>query len=139
MKRVLLILALLPFAPPGAVFAGEPTAAPLPAWVPRVEDYTLMWWAEGFPSHTPSAPWRRVIQTGRYALALDTETLRIPHFGAVPTGVGYATAARADNRTWQQLPPADLSLRILGSLSRGVSSNAPTSLIWSSPRRMVRS
>lgn len=80
--------------------------------MPRVEDYALMWWAEGFPSHTPESPWRRVIQTGRYALALDTDTMRIPHFGVVPSGVGYAECARGDNRAWERLPPADLALTI---------------------------
>ena len=80
--------------------------------MPRVEDYTHMWWAEGFPGHTPEAPWRRVIQTGCYAFVLDTETLRIPHFGAVKSGVGYAECARTDNRAWQRLPPADLSLTV---------------------------
>ena len=80
--------------------------------MPRVEDYTHMWWAEGFPGHTSGAPWRRVIQTGYYAMALDTDTLRIPHFGAVPGGVSYSAAARADNRVWQELPPAELALSI---------------------------
>ena len=82
------------------------------ALVPRVEDYTHMWWAEGFPSHTPEATWQRVIQTGTYAMVLDTETMRIPHFGLVPKGVGYAECAKADNDAWMRLPPAELSLTI---------------------------
>lgn len=45
------------------------------ALMPRTDDYTIMWWADGFPTRVPNAPWRRVTQTGRYALALDTETL----------------------------------------------------------------
>ena len=81
------------------------------ALMPRADDYTHMWWAEGFPTRVPNAPWRRVTQTGRYALALDTETLRIPHFGAVP-GTNYEAAGRADNRAWQALLPADLALRL---------------------------
>jgi hypothetical protein len=99
---------------------GLPVAAPerpasvdLAAFMPRVEDYTHMWWAEGFPGHTPEAPWRRVVQTGSYALALDTDTLRIPHLGPVSGGVCYLTAARADNRAWQNLPTAELALSIL--------------------------
>ena len=80
--------------------------------MPRVEDYTLMWWAEGFPGHTPGAPWRRVIQTGSYALVLDTDSLRVPHFGPVPGGVSYSAAARGDHRAWQGLPPAELALTI---------------------------
>lgn len=89
---------------------GEPER--LRALMPRAEDYALMWWAEGFPAHTPEAPWRRVIQTGTYALALDTQTLTLPHFGGVRDGVGYADCAQSDNRAWQRLPPADLSLSI---------------------------
>jgi len=80
--------------------------------MPHVEDYTHMWWAAGFPSHIPAAPWRRVIQTGTYALALDTETMRIPHFGRVPEGIGYAECARSDSNVWERLPPAELSLAI---------------------------
>ena len=62
--------------------------------------------------HTPAAPWRRCLQTGYYAMVLDTQTLRIPHFGPVPGGVSYAAAARADNGVWQNLPPAELALNI---------------------------
>ncbi|NSW56587.1 MAG: LamG domain-containing protein [Armatimonadetes bacterium] len=80
--------------------------------VPRPEDYALMWWAEGFPSHTPEAPWLRCIQTGRYAIALNTETLQVPHFGRVSAGLDYAGAAKADNSIVHSLPPADLSLTI---------------------------
>ena len=52
---------------PLAVLCGEPdaitSAGPL---MPRAGDYTLMWWAEGFPAHTPGAPWRRVMQGQLY-------------------------------------------------------------------------
>ena len=82
------------------------------ALMPHVEDYTHMWWADGFPGHTPEAPWMRVIQTGTYAMVLDTETMRIPHFGLVPKGVGYAECAKADNGAWMRLPPAELLLTI---------------------------
>jgi hypothetical protein len=82
------------------------------AWMPGGADYALMGWAEEFPGHTPGAPWRRVIRTGRYAIALDTETMRVPHFGAVPEGVGYEEAAREDGRVWRGLPSADLALTI---------------------------
>ena len=80
--------------------------------VPHIEDYTHLWWAEGLPSHRPKAPWLRCIQTGRYAMVLDTETLRIPHFGPVPPGLDYAACAAADNRAWQRLPSAALALTI---------------------------
>ena len=70
--------------------------------MPRVEDETQMWWADGFPSHTPTARWLRVIQTGRYAMALNTESLRVEHLGAV-SGL---------DAPWSGLPGADLDLRL---------------------------
>jgi hypothetical protein len=82
------------------------------AAMPRVDDYTQMWWAEGFPSHTPTAPWLRCVQTGSYAMAFNTETLRVPHFGAVAGGQGYDAAVQGDDRVWQSLPAADLALDI---------------------------
>lgn len=42
-----------------------------------------MSWAEGFPGVVKGAPWFRCIETGHYAFVLDTETLTVPHFGAV--------------------------------------------------------
>ncbi len=108
MKHLALLLIPLAIFQPAAT-AGEPN---LLALTPRVEDYTHMWWADGFPSHTPSAPWLRCIQTGRYAIVLDTEKLRIPHFGPVTAPPDYAACARSTNHTWQALSPADLSLTI---------------------------
>ncbi len=86
--------------------------------MPRVGDYTLMYWADGFPSHTPTAPWRRVIRTGSYAFVLDTETLTIPHFGPIPSGPDYGTSARSEDRTWESLPPATLSLTVMANGKR---------------------
>lgn len=102
-------LLLVSFAAPAAA---EVPIDSGPSLMPRVEDYTHMWWAEGFPGHAPAARWRRTIQTGYYALVLDTDSLSIPHFGTVPAGISYSAAARDDDRTWQNLPPAQLGLSI---------------------------
>jgi Concanavalin A-like lectin/glucanases superfamily len=83
-----------------------------PALWPHPQDYTQMWWAEGFPGTVPSAPWLRCIQTGRYAMVLDTRTMRIAHLGVVPDGDDYLTSAVRDNRAWQGLPAADLTLEL---------------------------
>ncbi len=106
-----LSVAILLFALAATRDARGAAALPISA-MPHVGDYTHMWWAEGFPGHTPEAPWRRVIQTGRYAVALDTETMRVPHLGPVPPGTGYSECAGADNRAWGGLPAADLALAI---------------------------
>jgi hypothetical protein len=69
-------------------------------FMPHIEDQTQMYWAEGFPGTIPKAPWLRVVQTGSYAMVLNTETLSIAHLGAV-TGM-------LDD--WRVLPAADLDL-----------------------------
>jgi hypothetical protein len=70
--------------------------------MPHVEDQTQMYWAEGFPGTIPTAPWLRVVQTGRYAMVLNTETLSIPHFGSV-------SGLKDD---WHNLPAAELALNM---------------------------
>ncbi len=85
---------------------------PLLASMPHIKDYTHMWWVKGFPSLIPNSPWVRCIQTGYYAVALDTETLQIPHFGTLHTDMDYISCARSDNSAWLKLPPAQLELSI---------------------------
>lgn len=68
--------------------------------MPHVGDQTQMYWAEGFPGTIPTAPWLRVVQTGRYAMALNTESLSIPHLGAV----------KGLQDDWHSLPAAELAL-----------------------------
>ena len=98
--------------------------------MPRPGDYAHLFWAEGFPSHTPSAPWRRVIRTGSYAFALDTDTLRVPHFGALPPGAGYEAAGQASDTAWQSLPAAalDLTLTVTGTPYRATAGGTWTAL-----------
>lgn len=78
--------------------------------MPRVGDHTSMWWRDGFPGHVAGADWIRRIRTGHYALAINTETLEIPHLGPVPT-VSYEESARTEI-DWSNLGFAKLKLRI---------------------------
>lgn len=91
---------------------GASQAATAPDCMPRAEDYTLMWWQDGFPSHTPAAPWRRWVQTGHYQFALDTDIMRIAHLGPAPAGTTYAQAATMPAKLPAPLAPAALGLRI---------------------------
>lgn len=111
-SAAVLAMALVPRVEGSLAAEAPPAAVGMAALMPRVGDFTLMGWAAEFPGHTPAAPWQRVIRTGSYAMALDTEALRIPHFGAVPAGPGYVAAAGEDPRVWQDLPPAALELTI---------------------------
>ncbi len=81
-------------------------------FMPQSEDYTSMWWVDGFPGTIDQASWRRCIQTGHYAFVLDTQTLAIDHLGPISTGTDYATSDRVDDSVWNSLPPAKLSLSI---------------------------
>ncbi len=68
--------------------------------MPKPADHSAIWWAGGFPPVVEGAPWLRVIETGEYALALNTETLKVPHFGSL------------ENKKWSELPAGDLKLEI---------------------------
>ena len=112
MKYQRIVVALVCSLVSATSHAVETPPTELRSLMPCWSDYTHMWWAEGFPGRVPGAPWRRVVQTGRYAFAFDTVTLRIPHFGPVPAGLDYLAATRSDNSAWQSLPPAELQLTI---------------------------
>lgn len=91
----------------------EPAQAASGGWLmPRAEDYTSMWWTDGFPGRVEGAPWRRCIQTGRYAFVMDTQKMTVPHFGPVPAGTNYSMCGREDTPAWQGLPSAQLELRM---------------------------
>ncbi|MDP4646425.1 MAG: hypothetical protein NWS80_04790, partial [Akkermansiaceae bacterium] len=64
-------------------------AAEVSELMPLPEDYTSMWWAEGFPHVVAGAPWLRTIQTGHYTMTLDTEAMKITHLGPVAKGTDY--------------------------------------------------
>ena len=88
---------------------------PVADCLPLAADYTLMDWAEGWPPHVPGAAWLRCIQTGRYAFALETDTLTVRHYGGIEPGLDYRGAALAGGQVWSGLPPATLSLRIVAN------------------------
>ena len=79
---------------------------------PGRADYTQMYWADGFEGRSPEGDWRRVIQTGHYAMVLDIERMKISHLGTIAGPLSYRDAARQDNSAWSQLPSAQLELQI---------------------------
>ncbi len=105
MRRLLVVLG-------ASLFPGHVVAAPDPALYPAASDYTHLHWVEGFPGSIAGAPRRRVVETGRYAFVLDTDTLRIPHFGAWQNNLGYADATKRSTADWSALPPAELDLTV---------------------------
>lgn len=107
MLRVLLILSVIMVR----VSNAQLQTAELADVMPQIADHTSMFWAEGFPGTIPTAPWLRCIQTGYFAMAMNTETMQIPHFGAISSGKGYELPD-GDSEEWRQLKPAKLELSI---------------------------
>ncbi len=64
--------------------------------MPRTADHGTIYWAAGFPNHTKGAPWTRIIETGYYTLAINTETLEISQLG------GQDSPADKENETKDQ-------------------------------------
>ncbi len=71
------------------------------------DEWTSLFWPNGLPGPAGGI---RVIETSRFALAMDTATLAVPHFGALAPGLAYEASARPDDSRWLALPPAALSL-----------------------------
>lgn len=82
--------------------------------IPSSEEFTLMYWAHGFPTIHTSAPWHRVILSNTYALVMDTETNSIIHLGRIQNQLLYQEAKHQDlYPIWSLLPNASLDLYIL--------------------------
>lgn len=64
----------------------NPDSVDLGPMMPREEDWTAMWWRDGFPGKTEGADWRRIVQTGRYWFMLDTDTMKVARLGASTDG-----------------------------------------------------
>ena len=95
-----------------AVQAGDSAALPghNGAYMPETTDYTHTFWLEGFPGRLHQGkPWIRCIQTGAYAMAINTETLEIPH------PVSWADAER-DLSAWLGNPMQEAAHEALDSL-----------------------
>jgi hypothetical protein len=81
--------------------------------VPQIEDYTYMWWADGFRGRSSDGRWLRCIQTGRYGMVMDVETMDILHLGMIDDPLPYPQAGTQDNSVLANLPSANLSLKII--------------------------
>jgi len=102
-----------------SVPAAEPSGdrlKPIPpeSCMPRSEDYTHIWWADGLRNRSADGRMLRCIQTGYYGLALDVETVELVHLGPIVDSAGYEEVLFETNQRVFDLPPAkfDLSVQI---------------------------
>lgn len=83
------------------------------------EEWTSQHWPDGLPGPAGGV---RVLETSRFALAMDTQALAVPHFGLVASIGTYEASAKPDDSRWRGLPPAELflGLRVGERLYRAV-------------------
>lgn len=114
--------------------------------MPRSEDYTQMWWADGLRNRSADGRMLRCIQTGHYAVALDVEKVELVHLGPIVDSAGYEEVLFQSNRSVFDLPAAKLELSVRAgdrrfrcNRSSVVYSGAPFARVVESGRFLQRS
>src|SRR2546425_377578 len=96
--------------------AGLRAASPLRPFMPRAEDFTFLWWANG-PQHylgmkQPPPEAVLCLQSGVIGLALDTKSLQLLHAGRFVKPLDRQRALRPDNAAVFWLPPARVEVSV---------------------------
>jgi hypothetical protein len=93
-----------------------PAASPIKPFMPRAEDFTLLWWANGperFHSmKTPPAEAVLCMQSGTLGLAIDVRSVNVLHVGRIAKPQDTEAALREGNASIFALPPAVLGLSV---------------------------
>ena len=91
-------------------------ASPITPFMPRAEDFTLLWWANGpekFHSmRTPPTEAVLCLRSGTIGLAIDTRTVRLLHAGRFVQPQDNEGALRRVNAAIFALPPVTLELSV---------------------------
>ena len=107
--------------------------------VPALEDYSLLWWANGWGVNAPADPKVLCVLTGFYGLALNVETLELLHFGGIGSAAGYSDAEASGPGTLETLPAGQLAIRVRagGTVYRSVRAARRQSDSFEFPIRIV--
>ena len=97
---------------------GVSQAAPaIRAFMPRPEDFTLLWWANGPQFYlgikTPPPEPILCLQSGTIGFSIDTSTLQVLHAGRFPKPVAMQEALKDRNSKLSALAPIQLELKVL--------------------------
>ena len=96
--------------------AGVQAGSALLPFLPRPEDFTLLWWANG-PQHYqtmkgPPPPAVLCMQSGTLGLAIDTKRVQLLHAGRFARPLGMQRALKSGNAGVFRLPPLPLELSV---------------------------
>jgi hypothetical protein len=107
MKHALTFLAVLLLASLAGLPAAEATDARV-ALMPRLEDYTLLWWADGPPhflgSQAPPDTGTLCLQSGMWGLALDAKNVRVLRAGQWAAPMSCEQAVQPGRAALAELP-----------------------------------
>ncbi len=80
--------------------------------MPEIRDYSLLWWAYGFPA--PAEQGKRIfcIRTGHFGLAFDVESVQVKNLGMMDESVAYEQAALQETADILKLPESSLDLSV---------------------------
>lgn len=90
-----------------ALFVSGLEASTLP--MPTANDYSQIWWVDGFPNLSEDARWIRKIQTGYYTMEFNTQTLEIPQLGPGSEGAKLELGLNVDGKTYRGVKGGDWS------------------------------
>jgi hypothetical protein len=95
---------------------GLQAASPLLPFMPRPEDFTQLWWANGpHQFQVPDGPWPEPIlclQSGAIGLVIDTQKIKLLHAGRFPKPLNVDTGFRHGDAEMLALPPVPLELSV---------------------------
>ncbi len=85
--------------------------------MPRIGDYTLLWWAAGPPyflgSKAPPANETLCFQSGTWGLALDAKQVRVTRVGEFASPMAIEKATQPGRATLAELPTADWDCAVI--------------------------
>ena len=112
------LMALIAVALPGPLTSLRAADTHIPL-MPRAEDYTLLWWADGPPhflgSKVPPATETLCFQSGIWGLALDAKRVRVLRFGKWAASMGLEKAVQPGRAALAELPTVDWDCAVVAA------------------------
>jgi len=104
------IFSLMTLLPLAAVLPAAELSDAHSALMPKIEDYTLLWWADGpsYISNTELPPTSQMLclQSGSWGLVIDTKNVRVVRAGRWAAPMGLEDGMQPGRTAMEELPAA---------------------------------